>query len=146
MFEGVAVMLKICNKRRGSAVGILLVAVAIIVYLVIPLAKGAFEMVYYSHIRERALAITDAAVFSALAEMDSEAYSEGRMLLSVEALKSGLRDAGGLIKVKNVELEQEGSFVSVSFEFDYPQVFSDRSGTLRMKAHYDLEMSEHPVY
>ncbi len=126
--------------RKGSAVGIVLVAFSILIYIIIPFAKGAFEMIYYSHIRERAIAMTDSAIFSAAADIDSEAYSEGRIALASADIENKLLDPGGVIRVKKAEISFSGGVATINFEFGAPRVFSDRGGDLRVRAHYNFEM------
>lgn len=119
---------------------------ALLAYVLLPLGMACFEHVYLSHVKQRALAMTDAAVFSLAAKIDSEAYSEARIVLRSEDILSLLEDRAGVIVPERVRVSQSGGLVTIEFEFLYPKVFSRRAEKLRVRAVYDFEMLSEPAY
>ncbi len=134
------------KRRSGSAFVYVLLVAAVLVYLLLPLAKGLYERVYFSHIRQRAVTMLDMAAFSAVLELDADAFSERRMILDEEAVKAHLVDPEGVIVPTMTWVEQEGNSVKIGFTFRFPRVFSDTEAELKVEGMYDFEVLNSPVY
>ncbi len=134
------------RKRSGSAVVYLLMVSAIVVYLLLPLAKAVYERVYFSHIRQRAMTMLDIAAFSAVLALDPEAFGERRMVLDEEFVSEHLVDPDGIIVPTDTWVEQEGASITIGFTFRFPKVFSNTEAELRVEGRYGLEVLGSPAY
>ncbi len=134
------------QRRRGSSIAIMLVVFAVLLYMLIPLAKAAYEIVYFSHIRQRAIAMLDSAAFSSALALDSQAFSEKKVVLNEDKVKRYLVDDQGVIQPKNIWVYQRGDGICIGFEFELPQVFSQNEVTLHVEGNYDFEVLSTSVY
>lgn len=133
-------------RRKASSISIVLVTFSLLVYLMIPLGKSVFERVYYSHLRERALIMVDAAIFSAAAMMDSEDFSERKITVLEEQIRKYLQDRSGIIVPVRIELKQEGELLTVGLLFRVQSIYGHESRTLRIETNYLFETLHSPSY
>lgn len=132
-------------RRRGSSVSIVILAFAMLIYVLIPLGKLLFELIYYHHVRERALAMTESAVYSMATQIDPFLYSESKIQLMNRNIQKYLVDDADLIKPQEVLCDLEGGILRISFAFDYPSVFTGLTKTMEVRTNYHLDMIERPV-
>lgn len=133
------------KRRRGSAPALVILSFAVLIYLILPMGKAAFETVFALHLRERAIAVADASVFSIAADIDSVAFSRKRIELPEDPLKY-IVDSMGLLEIRHAEFSLDGSVVKLRFTFESPAVFSDRTSVFQVEADYDFEILNEPTY
>lgn len=132
-------------RRKGSAVSVVILAFALLIYILIPLGKMLFELSYFHHIRERALAMTESAVYSMATKIDPILYSEGSISVRNESLEQYLTDRAGLIQINEVRCSSTGNLLHVCFVFDYPGAFTGLKKRMEVNATYHLDLIERPV-
>lgn len=133
-------------RRKGSAISVVILAFAMLIYVLIPLGKALFELVYFHHIRERALAMTESAVYSLATDLDPFLYSEAKIRVINERLKDYLVDEAGIIVPEQVRCTSEEGVMHVHFIFDYPAAFTGLKKTMDVTKTYHLERIERPVH
>lgn len=132
-------------RRKGSSVSIVILAFAMLIYVLIPLSKMLFELIYYHHVRERALAMTESAVYSLATQIDPFLYSESKIQLLNRNIQKYLVDDSNLIKPREVFCTSEDGILHISFMFDYPSAFTGLTKTMEVRTTYHLDFIERPV-
>ncbi len=134
------------KHRKGSAAGFMLLVFAIVIYLFLPLAKAAYEQIYFSHIRQRAISMLDSAAFSSAVEISPDAFSEHKIVLNTEEVKQYLVDTQSVISPDEVWVSQRDDGVLMGFSFTVPRVFSKKEVSMYVEGQYDFEMLSSPAY
>lgn len=134
------------KRKKGSASSVVLTTFAILIYIVIPLGKAAFEQVYFQSVREKMIVILDAAVFAAAANVNTEDFSERRLSIMKEEIEAYIFQKNDLVAPQKIDLSLEKSLLKVEMWFKIYSIFRDREDFLKIEGLYRFEILDRPAF
>lgn len=134
------------KARKGAAVSIVLVTFAILIYIMIPMSKAAYELLFFQHLRERAVAISDTAAFSIAANIKSEQFSEQVIELDLTHARDRIEDPHRIIVPRNIRVDQDGEEFEIYYEFEKPYVFFKHTEPMKIRMKYRLDLDDRPTF
>lgn len=132
------------KRRGGVSVGVVLTVFAVLIYVLLPISNIVYERIYYNTVMNRALVLTELSVFTISAKLDTNELSEGRYRIPnieaefLHAFEEQTKIQGDRIQPENISVQQHSNRIDISFEFEYPAVFTNVSKKLEVKTVYRL--------
>lgn len=136
----------ITGSKKGSATSVVLITFAILIYIVIPLGKSVFEQVFFEHLREKMIVTMDSAVFAAIANIDTELYSEKRLEIMKEKIEDYILKKIQIIIPQHIDLTLDERHLIVEITFKLKSIFRKGESLLKVRNQYRFEELNQPAF